>query len=218
VQDDHVCADRVAKQLVLLRRLVAAKQQQLREIRTRQLALFAPVVPLVSPLQPIDSASLEPRPAAPLPLSTNEEEAEEGGVKIEPEASIAAIDVDECDDSCVVKLDAEEAAAKQRELVVEQSLREQGYEDDAVAAQQDHEQRRSKRLKMHNKRESQLKCAANGDLFMCPTCYYPSYYPRDERACNKLHCGNRTCGISFCIMCGKPASASCKCIAAAWAR
>ena len=131
------------------------------------------------------------------------------------------VDVDEAaaDEDGVVKLDAEEVAARQRELAAERALLEQEHAE-AVAMQQaqEQEQRRSKRLKVFDKRESQRKCDANPDLFMCPQCHYPNYYPSDERACNKLECGNQTCRTKFCIVCGKPASASCQCISAGWAR
>ena len=84
--------------------------------------------------------------------------------------------------------------------------------------EEEEEERRSKRRKVHDKRQSEAKCAASRDFFMCPTCYYPCYYPEDERACNKLRCGEVTCKTEFCIVCGKPKSASCRCISAAWAR
>ena len=137
----------------------------------------------------------------------------EASVKIEASVTIEAIDGD------IVELDAQEVVVMQRELAAERVQLEQGHAE-AVAVQQEHEQerRRSKRLRVYDKRESQRKCAEYRDLFMCSTCYFPSYYPRGIRACNKLTCGNPTCGINFCIICGKPASASCRCISAAWAR
>ena len=115
-------------------------------------------------------------------------------------------------------LDATEVETKERELAAERERLDREHAE-AVAMQQAQEQerRRSKRVKVFDKRESQRKCAKNPNLFMCPKCYYPSYYPHDERACNKLRCGNSTCDMRFCIVCGKPASASCKCISAAWA-
>jgi hypothetical protein len=143
----------------------------------------------------------------------------EGHVKteIEPVASSVTIDVDDATEADVVKLDVEEAATLKRALEAEQVLLDQKLIA-AVASQQELQQRRSKRLKMYDQRVSQSKCATSRDFFMCPRCYYPCYYPQDERACNKLRCGNDTRGISFCIMCSKPASASCLCISAAWAR
>jgi len=48
--DGHACADRVAGQLALLRRLVAEERQRLRQVQKRQLTLFAPIVPLTCPL------------------------------------------------------------------------------------------------------------------------------------------------------------------------
>ena len=113
----------------------------------------------------------------------------------------------------VVKLCPEEIAEIQQVRGAEAAAL---LEQHAAAVRQQEEHHRSKRLKTYH--ENKDKEFSDADLFKCPRCYYPTYYPSDSRACNKLQCGNSTCRTSFCIQCGKPATASCRCIAASWAR
>ena len=84
-------------------------------------------------------------------------------------------------------------------------------EGNAVAAEQQgkEQQQRAKRVQIFEDRP-----ITTPDTFKCPRCFYHNYY--HTRACNKLDCGN--CHTKFCIVCGRPAAASCRCIAAAWAR
>ena len=107
----------------------------------------------------------------------------------------------------VAELSAEEVAAYRRVLEQEAAALLQGHADTAMQQ----EQQRPKRFKMYEDKEY-----ADSNLFKCPRCYYPNYYPSDNRACNKLPCEN--CHLKFCIVCSKPESASCRCISAAWAR
>jgi len=77
------------------------------------------------------------------------------------------------------------------------------------AAQSQQETQRAKRVKVYDQH-----APCHEDEYKCPQCFFRNFYLRD--ACNKLSCGN--CGTSFCVKCGKPATASCRCIAAGWAR
>jgi len=122
------------------------------------------------------------------------------------------IDVEDPEEMAVVKLCSVEVAAEQQARESEMATLLQQHTE---AAQHQEQQRRATRLKMYH--ENKDKTFAD-PMFKCPHCYYPNSYPREERACNKLQCGNSTCCTKFCIVCGKAASASCACIAAAWAR
>jgi len=122
------------------------------------------------------------------------------------------IDVEDPEEMAVVKLCSVEVAAEQQARESEMATLLQQHTE---AAQHQEQQRRATRLKMYH--ENKDKTFAD-PMFKCPHCYHPNSYPREERACNKLQCGNSTCCTKFCIVCGKAASASCACIAAAWAR
>ena len=78
---------------------------------------------------------------------------------------------------------------------------------DKEAAEQRAQAQRSKRFEIFDKN---MPCRE--DEYKCPRCFYRNCYPRD--ACNKLACAK--CGQSFCVQCGKPASASCRCIVSGW--
>jgi hypothetical protein len=113
----------------------------------------------------------------------------------------------------VTELTTDDVVAMRQAREQDEAMQLQAHAE--VAAKQEAE-RRSKRIKLYNRKESRKRCDGNPDLFMCPRCYYPNYYPVDEHTCNKLPCG--MCSTIFCIACGKKASASCRCISAAWTR
>ena len=79
------------------------------------------------------------------------------------------------------------------------------------------QQQRSKRQKTYDP-----NLPLGEHQYRCPRCHFRNFYPPETRACNKLTCGEGTgghgCGLKFCVVCNKPASASCRCISAAWAR
>ena len=113
------------------------------------------------------------------------------------------------DPSDVVEMSDSEAAAMRRAQAQEEAELLRRHQE--AAALQDRRQR-SKRIEIYDKN----KAVRTPDTFVCPTCFWHNYYPKDARACNKLAC--EKCHTKFCIACGKPASASCRCISAAWAR
>ena len=86
-----------------------------------------------------------------------------------------------------------------------------GHHAEAVTAQEEEVRQRPKRQKVHHANKNLVP---GKDQFKCPRCFFLNLYA--DRACNKLTCG--ACDTAFCIACGKPASASCRCISAAWAR
>ena len=104
----------------------------------------------------------------------------------------------------VQELSASEVAHARRSAAAEAAQQEQLH---AEAVAQQAKRQRPNRLEVFDK---DLPCRE--DEYKCPRCFYRNCYPRD--ACNKLACAK--CGQSFCVQCGKPASASCRCIMSGW--
>ena len=93
---------------------------------------------------------------------------------------------------------------------IEETERQNQLHAEAVASQQ-----RKRPKRQHTKIHEENRDRESGDgLYKCPKCFFMNLYV--DRACNKLECGS--CHINFCIVCFKPASQSCRCIVAAWAR
>ena len=116
---------------------------------------------------------------------------------MELEAHVTEVPADE-----VLRLQAQQAAeaARQEQLHAEAVAKQEAAE----------EQRRSKRRKVYEENRDK---ACGQDQYKCPQCFFINLY--EDKACNKLTCGS--CNTKFCIVCGKPATASCACIVAAWA-
>lgn len=161
---------------------------------------------------PMPASSWQNSPTATDPQVKQEEAGPSSAEDTNVDREIIDVD-DHSNVDAVVKLCPEEIAEIQQVRGAEAAAL---LEQHAAAVRQQEEQHRSKRLKTYH--ENKDKVFSDADLFKCPRCYFPTYYPSDSRACNKLQCGNSTCRTSFCIQCGKPATASCRCIAAPWAR
>ena len=112
------------------------------------------------------------------------------------------------DASDLVEMTESEAAAMRQAQAQEEAHLLRRHQE--AAALQERRQR-SARTQIFDK-----KPIRTPDTFECPRCNWHNYYPKDARACNKLAC--EKCHTKFCIVCGKAASASCRCISAAWAR
>ena len=104
----------------------------------------------------------------------------------------------------VQELSASEVAHARRAAAAEAAQQEQLH---AEAVAQQAKRQRPNRFEVFDK---DLPCRE--DEYKCPRCFYRNCYPRD--ACNKLACAK--CGQNFCVQCGKPASASCRCILSGW--
>ena len=143
------------------------------------------------------------------PAASDAGQIEGARVKIE-ETTAEAIDVDDAAEDSVVKVDVEGVTALQRRLMEEQAALDEGHAA-SVAAQQEQEAQRSKRRKVFHENKDKV---FEDPIFKCPSCYFLNLY--EDKMCNKLECGN--CKTKICIKCGKLASASCRCIVAAWAR
>ena len=113
--------------------------------------------------------------------------------------------------ACVTEVSAHEAARLQEEQAAEAARQEQLHAEAVAEQEAAEEQRRSKRRKVYEENRDK---ACGEDQYKCPQCFFINLY--EDKACNKLMCGG--CHAKFCIVCGKPATASCACIVAAWAR
>ena len=152
-----------------------------------------------------------PEPSAAAMETSSAAQEEETVVKLEAldeDAESRASGPD--DPSDVGEMSGSEAEAMRQAQAQEQAALLRRHQE--AAALQERRQR-STRIQIFDK-----KPIRTPDTFACPrcNCELHNYYPNDARACNKLAC--EKCHTKFCIVCNKPASASCRCISAAWAR
>ena len=111
-------------------------------------------------------------------------------------------------DQEVSELTREEVEAHRKRCAEEENAQRKRH----AAEDQQEQERRAKRIKVF---DPEKECGP--DVFKCPRCHKPHLYSKEGgRSCNKLACDN--CSMNFCIKCGQPASISCMCIMAAWAR
>ena len=109
----------------------------------------------------------------------------------------------------VTVVPAHEVQRLQARQAAEAARQEQLHAEAAAMQQEQEERRQSKRRKIYEENRDK---ACGQDQYKCPQ--FMNLY--EDKACNRLTCGG--CKSMFCIVCGKPATASCACIVAAWAR